>query len=957
MENDGSDNLHPDDASVEDGQTVRPDADRSMANGEPPAPDAEVSAAPAADAPPHADGGEATEPQASAPAPSSPPATDRTGGAAVMDPSAAAQLSDEDLTELLARRKRKPRRRDEDDDFTPVPNAGPATAEGVDPLLAFAAHADERLTADESGWQELPPAPTMEAPAVPAPAAPPAALTEAAPASAPAPAPVAPTAPAAVVVRRSSPLLWLVAVNSTVMLGVLGYLLLHPLAVTTGMAPAPAAPAAPAAAATSQPAPEADPLVLALANPVAATANWPDAERAFQDGNMQAAFPLYRSLFRFARSKGDTLVAEYLLLRTADCMRRLEAQEKATEVYQNLTTAASPIVRAVANTRLAQEDLEGGRFLEARSRCYAALGAMGFVDPDGRLALDCRYLICRSLTEACLRFHDGQWSAHWTAPRLVDPFAGLNEDALRALLGRGAEENAAATLQPRILRIPGSSQWQVLAAAAPLEDVLNRCGGTAGLDVQWGELGEPVRTRRVTLGVPSVTMPELTELACGAVGLVAVFGGDSIRVEDPQGQGTTGRQREVLTREATAAWRRFLLRWGDDARAGEGHLAMSLLYELSGDDSMALKEYQVVSHRYEDIEVASRALAGSARIRMRLRDFRGARVDLLELLDTNPRMEGSGENLLDLARVTRAVGLHEDAATLYRRVYFLNASDPIRAEAALELGRCLSETDRHDEARLWFERYLGHTGSTTPTGLAEAHLALGKGLLATGDPAKAAESCYHGLGQRPDGALRTELLLTLADAQARRGHYVRALVALDELPLASRTDRQLSAASVTEDHRFRWYLLRARMLRSVNLPLQAVDLLEPALRDVEDKTLIARLRAELGRALRDGGELDEARTTLRDALLHLPDGREAWEASCDLAEVLLRMRRSEEAAAALQSLMRGDLPDDLHERAKRLLTQTYLRKEQLHRAAELLLSDAAPAPVAPDAALADRGEP
>ena len=675
----------------------------------------------------------------------------------------------------------------------------------------------------------------------------------------------------------------------------------------------PPAPAAPEVAVASVP----------LQEPV----SWRLAEDAYQASDYDQSLRRYGQLSELSRARPvDALIHDFFQVRRGQCLKQLGDSSKARGVFLELSRNPLPVVRAVANYELALYDAADGQYLLGRMRAYRAIAALALMDKTSPLEADCDFLIGRLLTEKALSFCDPGVNLSWKNERQTDPFAGLTEPALRNRLEDGADRLAQALLGPKVKRVeaglPGT-RWQVACSQAPLEELLHRLTYETGADVKWVDVNEQVRRRAVVLSFPAASEQQIGEVACGMVGLLARFTGDQILVYNPQSITSTREQRYLLAREAISTWRRLFLRYPDDARIAHGHFALACLHEYYAETLDAMREYQLIAHRFRRASVAPLALLRCAKLRIRLRNYAGARSDLLDLLDRFPNHEATDRIYLYLGQATSKAGLLDEAIRVFRKLYYLNLSLPSQMGACFGAARCFYKKADYEEASKWLTRYIGLAKKPAEAELAEAHLLLGKCAVKLGDLEEAAAAFGRVLGFRPSSAQRVEATLQAARAEAKRGEFVASLAALE----------RIDPDELTPDQAYEYVLAFAQVYRLMGLPDKALSALRRGIDAVSDSQRRAVVLVEMARCHAEVDEPEMAYQLLTETLPRIESAALARQAACDLAEICLKLGKTVQAITVARELLKPPCPATLRRRALEALGAAYLLREDYTRAA------------------------
>ncbi len=651
-----------------------------------------------------------------------------------------------------------------------------------------------------------------------------------------------------------------------------------------------------------------------------------EAEAALAMEDYARALACYGKMLEvLASSPTETLTCDFLRVRLAQCLAQLGRNQEARELFQQASQSVSPIVRAVSYYHLATSDLEEGLFLAARTKAYMALGTLGSLEEPSPLEQDCDFLIARCLSEKALTFFKVDAPFVWRSQPPADPFVGLNATQLRKLLKDGSDRLAQGALSPLVWKVETaqpSRHWVVSCAQSPLEEVIHRFASEAGIEVIWESVLPSVRRRQATIFLAGDSTQRIAEVACGVAGLTARFTGDSVIIRDPQEYESMTLQRELIIDEAISTWRRFFLRWPGASRIPQGHFAMARLHEHSEETASALGEYHLVSRRFPSDSVTPRALLRSARLRMTLQDYEGAKENLTELLDCHPNADHADEIYYRLAKAAMEQGLLDEALKVFRKLYFLNLSAWSRRAAAVGMGQCLYRQQRYGEAAECLQRCLPLLEEARDEKLPLVGLLLGRSQAAIGDYDNAANALRVGLSADPDRPMRMDLLLELVSADIYRGDLSEAVGAL----------KKIDERMLTERQKHRWLLLHSLAYRRMGLHGTAIGLLRSRIQTIVDEQLRCAIALELAKCYLAADDPDSAHALLVDVLPKMEPSRELYEGSCKLAEICLRTERYEQAVTILSAVVKGPCPEDIRRRASEMLVAAHLFRKEYQQA-------------------------
>ena len=687
--------------------------------------------------------------------------------------------------------------------------------------------------------------------------------------------------------------------------------------------PAPVPATTPAWAGAQRPEPAAS------AAPEASAVSWTATEKAFADHKHAEALAGFRRLLELVRPQlAEARLADYFGLRMAQCMMALgkssDARERLESVASNST---SPRVRAAANYNLALLGAAQGSYLQARTHAYLALVSLEGLSKSLPLKTDCYFLIAKILTRKVLQTCGDDALIELPGADENAFFADLDEPALRTALQEGADRAGQVILQPQIHQVPSAegARWDIACCQASLEDVLSQLASAAGADLQWSAVPAPVRLRPVTLSLSKASGQRICEIACGSVGLLGRFNGEQFAVHDIQNYASLKEQKDLLLEEAMSAWRRLFLRASGDARVAEGHLAVGALQECAGETVAAINEYKLTASQYDRHRVAPTALFRCAKVRIDLRDYAGAREDLLNLMYGYPNASKSQEVHLALGQATLNAGLLDEAVKAFTRLYNLELTPSSMWQASLGAGKCLYQKGDFEGAAKWLNRYVTLVKEPAASELAEAYLLLGRSENACGRTAQAARA-FELSRSVPGGSTRVEAGLELARIQIGRGLFSGAMT------LLAATEKE----ELTPDQSGRLCLLSARAYRAMSLDENAVAALRKGLAaDAEGQTQCA-LNVELAQCLADAGELEKAHSLLTDTLGRMKAGPAAHAATCDLAEICLKLEKPQQAVTLCQELLKAELTRPEQAAAREILGRAHVQQKEYDKAAMAL---------------------
>ncbi len=663
-----------------------------------------------------------------------------------------------------------------------------------------------------------------------------------------------------------------------------------------------------------------------------ASLSWTLAEKAYAAGKYELAVQSFRRFLPITQvAVVNERVNDFFRLRIGQCLRELGQLDEARKLFRSLLNSSSPVVVAVASLVLAELELNDGQYMQARTWAYRAIAQLGAVKSSTALKNDCNFLIARALTEKALSFYGAKLEISWPRPARNDIFINLDKQALRSLLDEGCENYDLAILGPKIRKEAkgsGGHRWSVSATQSSLEELLAVFGLTVGVDVQWVLVSPQARSRPVTVSYSDTSAQRFFEIACGANGLLARFSGDEIMVHDPRGLASIAKQRDLLARETISTWRRLFLRLSQDNRVARGHLALAILYELSGDTTAAIGEYQLTANRFGRSKVAPLAMLRCAKLRIRLGDYGGACQELLDLVDRYPDCDALDEVYLSLGQANMDSGNLPGAVQILTKLYYLGLSRASKVQSCLIMGKSFYQLGQYDQAYEWLVKYFSLAKDREGDELAGAYILLAKCEKGRGNAEEAARALVGALAARPSEVKHTEALFELARIQAEQECFDEVITKFSTI-----AERDLSSAQKHE-----LLVLTTEVYRSMGLSERAAGMLNTKIPTFSDQQIQASLKVELAHCYVDLNELVRAEKKLGEALPVLPSGRQRYQATCDLAEIYLKLDRVEEAITMSRELLSISSDNESRRRALRVLASANVAKHDYQTAA-LALAD------------------
>ncbi|MHC4567954.1 MAG: tetratricopeptide repeat protein [Planctomycetota bacterium] len=662
----------------------------------------------------------------------------------------------------------------------------------------------------------------------------------------------------------------------------------------------------------------------------------------FQQKDYERARVAYDQLRQTLPAR-EELLRDFLKLRMAVCSTEVGAFSDASGLLVEISRSPSPMVRIVANYRLSLLEIMRKRYLRARTRAYNALALIKAVDFNDDWALafecDCHFLVAECLTRHILSLSHAEsdlpadlWAGRTAS---LDPFAGLGEADLRVALNSGSEHLSEGLLGPKIRKVTSPPRWAITSYGAPVEELLSKFAAVAALDVEWafnettGSQAEYglIRQRPVSLYLPAVTSQQVALIAAGCVGLLArpenELGNERVVVHDPTAYTSLRRHISFLSEQAISLWQKFALTFYSDERLGNAHFVMGLLQSQTERPTEAIAEYKLVANRFSQTQVAPYALLHSSKVKAGLRDFRGARDDLRQLVEQYDDSEIYGQAYLRLADATREASFLAEAALLYQRVYNFGLSRQSQIASAIGAAECFYQTKSYENAAKWITRYITLAEQDENINLYSAHFLLGRTNLALGNYRGACNAFQYALVEQSSRQQYIEALMALVNGHIEQENFVEALDALENV----------RSVALSQEQSVEMLLLRSKIYRLLGLADTAIVSLRDRAQYVSDSQLSAKIAFELARCDVAKGNLEDARRRLSEVLGIVEPGPLAQRVALELTAVCLKLGRGSQAVSICRQLLNSNIAAEMRQETLRLLAAAYKLEKDYDKAA------------------------
>jgi len=658
------------------------------------------------------------------------------------------------------------------------------------------------------------------------------------------------------------------------------------------------------------------------------------AQSLYQRQDYEKAYYVYDKLRANVTGRGlkQQCLKDWLGLQMALSLQKTNDQTLMGQFFTEALQSRSLVVRAMASYHLAFIQNRHQQFYESRNRAYQALALLKSFEKQITVTMeaDCYFIAAESLTRQVLKMNDLTAelpTASWSDSMEPYSLPVVDQAQLSELLMAGIEQMDDAALMPKVDFFPNrkvGAQWSVLCRGVPLEQLFLGFASEADLGVSWGSEPSNQRTQPVTVYLPFVDRLYLAEVISANAGLIWQYDGQKGVIYDPASYRDFGDLKQVLVKEAISMWQRFLLRYRNDQRTPNAQFCLGRLYAIADEASMALGSYKLLTTRFEGNDLVPYALLDVAAIKIRMKDYTGARADLNELLIWYPDCMVADEALLSLAETTRISGLYQEATRFYEQIFRLNINDESRRTALLGLGRCAFESADHQTSVKWFSQAIQTISGKTDDRLGSAYLMMGRSFVELKQYKKAATAFRMALGSLLDRHEYVQVVLELVQAECGQENYLQALTILENIP----------EEKLNQEDSCRILIAKTKIYRAIDLPETAVTLLRRRVEFIANASLRAKLVLELAECYMLNGDLRIAWKELNEAIYDLPLGYDTQRGGYLLAKIAYQRDQYDKAETLCLGTLRTRIEDaSLRTKVSELLGKINMRQRDYDNAA------------------------
>jgi tetratricopeptide (TPR) repeat protein len=665
--------------------------------------------------------------------------------------------------------------------------------------------------------------------------------------------------------------------------------------------------------------------------------------------NYQQAYDSYNRLSQIL-PQTDTqsrLLADFLHFKRAICLERLGKDDDADRIFKNLAGSSSPAIRCFAAYDSIARQIKSKQYIAALTTSYRCLGLLELVkiekDSAAALTRNCYFLAAQTLTQNILLLSGqdkGLPEQLWMNRMMIDPFIGLNEEQVLSLASGGCDTLNKALLSCQIQKIQQlqnmPDRWLVISNKTPVEELLSRFASGAGLELKWNFSSEGsseqtnIRKRMVTLYLPAATAQQIVIEAAGCAGLIASIDDKGIiTLSNPADFSTLSEQLSVCSEQAVNLWHQFLFRFDQDSAAGNVHFALGLLFAQANDTPKAVTEFKLVSNRFTHSPLVPFALLYSSRLKTNIKDYRGAREDLMQLVEQYPDASVADQAVSYLADAAMKESLYSEARPLYEKLYNLNLSPQSQASACFGIGCCFFDEKEYEPSIKWLTRFINLTKDNPDENFYKAYLLIGRAYIGLDKPDQACAAFQYALEGRHSPEEYVQIISALVDGFIAREKLVEAIGILDTV----------EAWRLSQNETVKVLLLKAKVLRLMGFVDKAVAAVGDRADFVTDEQLKAEILFELAQCYKADDRLELARRNLSDVLTLAEKGPLFYDAALQLAAVCKKMEKNSEAISVCIQILNSQPKTDVKKQALSILADAYRSRKDYDNALLALMGN------------------
>jgi tetratricopeptide (TPR) repeat protein len=653
---------------------------------------------------------------------------------------------------------------------------------------------------------------------------------------------------------------------------------------------------------------------------------------------MQQDYPKACYMFKKLQERllGDGLeeecLREWLSLQMARCFQKTNDFAMMDELFMEVLSSKSIVLRAMANYHIALVHAKNQQYYEAYSRIYRALALLKAFQKQmpASMEADCYFIAAESLTRHILRMNNdesGLPGSSWMDDMEPYELPVHNQEKLAELLVTGIDKMNNVALTPKVEFYADrkvGSQWSIICLNAPIEQIFWQFASESEVSVNWGSKSTGFDKINITAFLPFVDRHYLAEVLAGSAGLIWQYDGQNGTIYNPAGDSDFDNIRGTLVQEAVSMWQRYIIRYRNNHRTSNAHFCLGRLYEMTDQKTMALGAYKLVSTQFDQDMLAAYALFNTAMFKVDMRDYKGAKGDLKELLIRYPDCMIVDQALMYLAEVLMQSGFYTEAAQTYDRVLHLELNTQAHQKALYGSGRCAYEMGDFETAAERFAQMLEVMTDKSDDRFGSVCFMLGQAYINLEQYVQASGALRMALGKMLDRQEYIPTVIELARVECKRERYLEALSVLNNI----------STDHLNQEDSCRVLIAKVNVYRAIGLEDAAISLLRRQIEYIAEASLRAQLTLELAQCYMLNGDLQIAEKELNDAMYDLSVGHDSQRGGHLLAEIAFRQKEYDKAGILCRETLETNVDDEnLRLQIYQLLGQTYARQQDYDNAA------------------------
>ncbi|MDO8303726.1 MAG: hypothetical protein Q7T18_10835, partial [Sedimentisphaerales bacterium] len=247
--------------------------------------------------------------------------------------------------------------------------------------------------------------------------------------------------------------------------------------------------------------------------------------------------------------------------------------------------------------------------------------------------------------------------------------------------------------------------------------------------------------------------------------------------------------------------------------------------------------------------------------------------------------------------------------------------------AMLGAAKCYFSMNDFASAADWFIQYAiaAKKNTDNTADLREAYTMLAEANIKLGKFDEACRSYRSAMTLTSNTDETFDVAIKLINLCRNQCRFVEAFDTIEEIDTSLLSDVQVA----------RIWLIKTQILSAMNLNEQAVSFLNSRINTVRDSRLRTEMSLQLGRSHIALNDLQTARDTLCQAILHSEPGFLTTQLQYELAIVCVKLGDNAQAVKICSQILASSIPDELRTQTRTLLATAYTNQKQYDKAAKI----------------------